>query len=100
MWVQLHNIPLGMMNRVYGEKLEKIIGEILDIDVDLDAIGWGPYLIIKTWVDITKPSSEEVCSTMEVILFGFLLNMNVFIISVLSVIESNMQMLVALKVLL
>lgn len=39
MWVQMHNIPFGMMNRVYGELLGLRIGEILEIDVDNDGVG-------------------------------------------------------------
>lgn len=42
------------MNRVYGDLLGKRIGEIKDIDVDRDKIGWGPFLRVRVWVDITK----------------------------------------------
>lgn len=48
MWAQLHNIPLGMMNRAYGEKIGNIICENLDIDVDQDGLGRGPYLRVKS----------------------------------------------------
>lgn len=44
MWVQLHNIPFGMMNKVYRERLGKLIGEIIDFDVDKDGVGWGAFL--------------------------------------------------------
>lgn len=43
-WVQMDNIYFGMMNKVYGELLGKRIGEIMDINVDRDGIGWGPFL--------------------------------------------------------
>lgn len=46
MWVQLHNIHFGMMNRVFGEILGNKIGEIINIDVDNDKVGWGPFLQI------------------------------------------------------
>lgn len=44
-----------MMNRFYGEHFGSLIGEVNDIDVNTDRLGWGPYLRIKVWVDITKP---------------------------------------------
>lgn len=54
MWVQLHSLPLGMMNNFYWKKLGTWIGKVEDIDVDIDGVGWGPFRRIKTWVDITK----------------------------------------------
>lgn len=50
----MHNISFGMMNKVYGKSLEKLIGEIIKIDVDKNGVGWGPFLRVKIWVDITK----------------------------------------------
>lgn len=43
------------MNKFYREKLGKAIGEVIDTNVDRDGVGWGPFLRIKVWVDITKP---------------------------------------------
>lgn len=40
MWVQIHNVLFGMMNKVHGKILEKTIGEIIEIDVDKDGVGW------------------------------------------------------------
>lgn len=45
--VQMHNIPFTMMNRYYGKILGKAIGEIIEVDVDKDGAGWGPYLRVK-----------------------------------------------------
>lgn len=55
MWIQLHDLPMGIMTKVYGERLGKSIGEIKEVDVDKDGLGWRPYLRIKVWVDISKP---------------------------------------------
>lgn len=38
MWVQQRGLPLGMMNKVYNEKLENLIGEVEDIVVDKDEL--------------------------------------------------------------
>lgn len=51
----MHNIPFGMMNRICGEILEKVIGEIIEVNVDNDSAGRDPFLKVKIWVDITKP---------------------------------------------
>lgn len=50
-WVQFHNLPFGMMNCTYGEMLGEIIGEV---DDDQDGIGWGSFLRVRTWIDITN----------------------------------------------
>lgn len=54
-WVQLHNIPLSMMNHTYGEKIGKIIGEILDIDVDQDDMGWDLTFELKHRLILPNP---------------------------------------------
>lgn len=51
----MHNIPFGMMNKVYKIFLEKSPGEIIEVDVDKDGARWSPFLRVKIWVDITKP---------------------------------------------
>lgn len=43
----MHNVPLHMINRFYGEDLGKAIGKVIELDVDKDVIAWGPYLRIK-----------------------------------------------------
>lgn len=35
----MFNLPLGMMNKSYGEILGVAIGEVLDVDVDKDRLG-------------------------------------------------------------
>ncbi|XP_042950180.1 uncharacterized protein LOC122282289 [Carya illinoinensis] len=55
LWVQVHNIPLGGMTRKVGEQTGRQVGEVLDVDVDEQDVGWGPYLHIKILIDITKP---------------------------------------------
>lgn len=55
MWVQMHNILFGMMNKIYGERLRRLIGDIIDYDVDKDGVDWGAFLHFRIWVDINKP---------------------------------------------
>lgn len=45
---------MGMMNSCYGKELGKYIGEVIELDVDYDGIGWGPYLRVKVWLNISR----------------------------------------------
>lgn len=51
----MHNVLLGMMNIYYREELGKSIREVIELDVDKEGIGWGLYLRVKVWLDISKP---------------------------------------------
>lgn len=44
-----------MMNIYFGEELGKLVGEVIELDVDNEGIGWGPYLRVKDRIDISKP---------------------------------------------
>lgn len=54
-WVQLHNIPLGGMTMNVGKNIGELAGKVLEIDVDNEGVGWGPYLRVKISINITKP---------------------------------------------
>lgn len=54
MWVQLHGLPFGMMNRTCRHRIGKRMGEVINIDVDKDGLGWEPFLRVRVWVNITK----------------------------------------------
>lgn len=43
---------MGMMNIFYKEELGRAIGEVIELD---DGIGWGPYLKVKVWMNISNP---------------------------------------------
>lgn len=51
----MHHLPFGIMNKTYGEEIRKRDGEVIEVDVDQDGLGRGPYLHTKIWVDISKP---------------------------------------------
>lgn len=55
MWVQIHNLPLGMTKSIYGKRFGKSIREVIKLDIDKDGMGWGPYLRVKVKVNVTKP---------------------------------------------
>lgn len=41
-WIQLHNIPLGCMTRDVGVHIGSMVGEVVEVDIDEEGIGWGP----------------------------------------------------------
>lgn len=55
LWIQLHNIPFGGVNKAVGLQIGGLIGEVLEMDLDKEGIGWGPYLRVKVAINILKP---------------------------------------------
>ncbi|XP_042988622.1 uncharacterized protein LOC122316137 [Carya illinoinensis] len=62
-WIQLHNISLGSMTKKVGKNIGELVGEVLEIVVDEEGVGWGPYLPVKTSINITKPLTRGVMSS-------------------------------------
>lgn len=54
-WIQIHNLPLGGMNKMIGKKLGSIIDSLQMIDVDNNGIGWSKYLRVRLLLDLKKP---------------------------------------------
>jgi hypothetical protein len=54
-WVQVHNMPLICMNNTMGTKIGKSLGEVDDIDVAGDGLGWGRCLRICVRINLQDP---------------------------------------------
>ncbi|KAK6154906.1 hypothetical protein DH2020_009154 [Rehmannia glutinosa] len=54
-WVQIHDLPIGLMNRVFAKTSGDTIGKFLEVDVDSDGCSFGRFLRIRVEMDITKP---------------------------------------------
>ncbi|KAK6125585.1 hypothetical protein DH2020_040666 [Rehmannia glutinosa] len=54
-WAQIHDLPIGLMNRVFAEISGNTIGKFLEVDVDSDGCSFGRFLRIRVEMDITKP---------------------------------------------
>jgi hypothetical protein len=54
-WVQVHNMPLLCMNKNVGTKIGNSLGDLADVDVAGNGLGWGSYLRLRVSLDITKP---------------------------------------------
>ncbi|XP_042969019.1 uncharacterized protein LOC122301691 [Carya illinoinensis] len=55
MWVQFHNLPLAGMSKECGIRLGSSLGEVEEVEVDVDDVGWGSFLRVRICLDLTKP---------------------------------------------
>jgi hypothetical protein len=54
-WVRMSNLPLACMGKDIGMQIGSSVGEVEDIDVLDDGVGWGKFLRVKIVVDLSKP---------------------------------------------
>jgi hypothetical protein len=54
-WVRVLDLPMDMMNSVYGELIGGWIGRYIHTDVDEDGIAWGKDLRIRVAVRVDQP---------------------------------------------
>jgi hypothetical protein len=57
-WVRMYQLPLDCMGRELGQKIGAFIGEVEDIDVMEDGVGWEEFLRVKIKLDLSKPLSQ------------------------------------------
>lgn len=61
LWLRFYNLPILCMNRLYGEQIGESLGEVLDVDVETDDMGWGRSLRIRIEINITKSLVKGKC---------------------------------------
>jgi hypothetical protein len=49
------NLPIKSMTKEVGEDIGRELGNLLDVDVPPNRMGWGLDLRIRVEIDITKP---------------------------------------------
>jgi hypothetical protein len=54
-WVRVLDLPMDMMNRVYGELIGNWIGRFISVEVDDDGMAWGKDLRIRVVVRVDQP---------------------------------------------
>jgi hypothetical protein len=54
-WVRVLDLPMDMMNRVYGEMIGGWIGKYISVEVDEDGMAWGEELRIRVAVRVDQP---------------------------------------------
>lgn len=54
-WIQAHGLQLRAMTKGTGEKLGRLLCEVLDVRSDYDGVVMGRCVRIRALVDINKP---------------------------------------------
>lgn len=54
-WIQIHDMPLGCMNRAVGRKIGESLGRVEEVTVAKDDVGWGRSLRIQVPIDLYQP---------------------------------------------
>jgi hypothetical protein len=54
-WVRMYKLPLACMGREVGMQVGSTVGEVEDMDVLDDGVGWGEFLRVKIRIDLSKP---------------------------------------------
>jgi hypothetical protein len=57
-WVKMYRLPLACIGRDIGLQVGSAIGEVEDINVLDDGVGWGEYLQVKIRIDLSKPLAK------------------------------------------
>ncbi|GAU48556.1 hypothetical protein TSUD_405720 [Trifolium subterraneum] len=58
-WVQIHNVPVGMMLEKVGKRLANYIGEFVEYDKNNSTSFWRQYMRVKVRVDVRRPLKIE-----------------------------------------
>jgi hypothetical protein len=54
-WVRVLDLPMDMMNRVYGELIGGWIGRYITVEVDDEGMAWGKDLRIRVEIKMDQP---------------------------------------------
>jgi hypothetical protein len=57
-WVRMFNLPLACMSKDMGMRIGSTMGDVEEVEVDEDGMGWGEYLRVRIVLDLTKPLSK------------------------------------------
>ena len=50
--MQIHDIPLGMMNDNVAKAIGSFIGQVLEIDKGGNKVAWGCYLRVRVLINV------------------------------------------------
>jgi hypothetical protein len=64
-WVQIHDMPLLCMTKGVGKKIGESMGQLVDIDLAGNGVGWGRCLRIRVVIDLSKPLERGRALTLE-----------------------------------
>jgi hypothetical protein len=58
-WVQVHNLPVGLMAEKVGKKLANYIGSFVEYDKNNNTSIWRQYMRLRVRVDVRQPLKKE-----------------------------------------
>jgi hypothetical protein len=59
MWVQVHNLPMGLMKENVGVKLANYIGSFVEYDKNNNTSFWRQHMRIRVKIDVRQPLKKE-----------------------------------------
>jgi 14-3-3 protein epsilon len=59
LWVQIHNLPMGLMKESVGVKLANYIGSYVEYDKNNTSSFWRQYMRVRVKVDVRKPLKKD-----------------------------------------
>jgi len=54
-WIHIHDMPLGCMNRGVGLKIGGTLGYVEEVAVAKDDVGWGRFLRVRVIINLYNP---------------------------------------------
>ncbi|XP_045788287.1 uncharacterized protein LOC123883507 [Trifolium pratense] len=58
-WVQVHNLPVGLMVEKVGQKLANYIGLFVEYDKNNNSSFWRQYMRLRVRVDVRQPLKKD-----------------------------------------
>jgi hypothetical protein len=59
LWVQIHDLPTGLMKETVGQKLANYIGSFVEYDKNNNTSLWRKYMRIRVRVDVRLPLKKD-----------------------------------------
>jgi hypothetical protein len=59
MWVQVHDLPMGLMKERVGIRLANFIGSFLEYDKNNNSTFWRQYMRIRMKIDVRMPLKKD-----------------------------------------
>ncbi|GMJ09473.1 hypothetical protein like AT3G31430 [Hibiscus trionum] len=59
MWVQIHDLPPGLMSEPMARQFGKFLGEFLEYDSKLILLGRKQFMRLKVWLDVRQPLKRK-----------------------------------------
>jgi 14-3-3 protein epsilon len=59
MWVQVHDLPMGLMKERNGIRMANYIGSFLEYDKNNNSTFWRQYMRIRVKIDVRRPLKKD-----------------------------------------